>query len=66
MSQGSIETLHNEGRWHNVVAGTDQVSEPFDSMEEAVEEGRAMAEELGMEHVVKNIDGTVLQQTPGD
>lgn len=65
MSLGNIETLHNEGKWHNVVAGTDQVSEPFDTMEEAVDEGRAMARDLGVEHVVKNIDGTVLERSSG-
>jgi hypothetical protein len=63
MSQGSITTLHNDGKWHNVIEGTDQVSEPFDRMDDAIEEGRGMARDLGVDHVVKNIDGSVLEHT---
>ncbi len=63
MPQGDIETLHNEGKWHNVVSGTDQVSEPFDTKDEAVAEGRAMAQDLGVEHIVKNLDGTIADRS---
>lgn len=62
MSNGDIETVHNNGRWHNVVKGTDQVSEPFETRDEAAEEGRAMAEELAVDHVVKNPDGSVAER----
>jgi hypothetical protein len=59
MPFGNIETLHNDGRWHNVIEGTDQVSEPFTDRDEAVAEGAEMARDLEVEHVVKNVDGTV-------
>lgn len=66
MPQGDVETLFLEGIWHNVVVGTDQVSEPFDTQEEAVEEGREMARDLGVQHIVKGIDGSVeSQEEPG-
>lgn len=61
MPQGDVGTLHNDGKWHNVIEGTDQVSEPFETREEAVAEGREMAKDLGVEHVVKNLDGTVAE-----
>lgn len=71
MPRGDVDTLHNDGKWHNVIEGTDQVSEPFDSREEAVAEGREMARDLEVGHVVKNLDGTVAEQhhygsEPGD
>jgi hypothetical protein len=66
MPTGDIETLHNDGKWHNVVQGTDQVSEPFDTQEEAVAEGRAMAQDLQAQHIVKNLDGSVAERTPID
>ena len=62
MPRGDIETLHHDGKWHNVVEGTDQVSEPFDTKDEAVAEGRAMAQDLEVEHVVKDLDGTVAER----
>lgn len=66
MPQGDIGTVPSDGRWHNVVEGTDQVSEPFDTREEAVEEGRAMARDLGVEHVVKDLDGSIGERTSFD
>lgn len=63
MPQGDIETFHIDGKWHNAIEGTvDQVSEPFDTMDEAVEEGREMARESGVDHVVKNLDGTIAER----
>lgn len=66
MPQGDIGTVHMDGRWHNVVEGTDQVSEPFDTMEEAAAEGREMARELQVEHFVKNLDGTIAERRSFD
>jgi hypothetical protein len=63
MSHGHVETLHNDGTWHNVIEGTDQVSEPFDTQEAAAAEGREMARDLGVGHVVKNLDGTIAEST---
>lgn len=63
MAHGDVETLVAEGKWHNVIGGTDQVSEPFDTQEEAVEEGREMARDLGVAHIVKNLDGSVSEES---
>lgn len=59
MQYGNVETLHNDGQWHYAIEGTDQVSEPFTDKEEAVAEGREMARDLEVEHIVKNVDGTI-------
>lgn len=63
MAHGDVETLVAEGKWHNVIGGTDQVSEPFDTQDEAVEEGREMARDLGVAHIVKNLDGSISEQS---
>lgn len=63
VAHGDVETLVAEGSWHNVIAGTDQVSEAFDTQDEAVEEGRAMARDLGVAHIVKNLDGSISERT---
>lgn len=59
--RGDIETLHKDGKWYNVVEGTDQVSEGFDTKEQAVAEGRAMAQDLKVEHIIKNLDGKIAE-----
>lgn len=64
MPHGDIETVHHDGSWHNVVEGArDQVSEPFATREEAVAEGREMAKDLGVEHIIKNPDGSVEERS---
>ena len=59
MPEGDIETLHKDGNWFNAVEGTDQVSEPFRTKEEAVAEGRAMARDAKVEHIIKGLDGQI-------
>lgn len=59
MPDGDIETIHMDGKWHNVVGRADQVSEPFDSRDDAVREGQEMARELKAEHIIKNVDGSI-------
>jgi len=56
---GDIETFHKDGSWYNAVEGTDQVSEPFETKEQAKAEGREMARELKVEHIIKGLDGQV-------
>ncbi len=62
MPHGDVETVHANGAWHNVIEGTDQVSEAFATKEEAAAEGRAMAQDLKVEHIVKNLDGTIAER----
>lgn len=45
MPHGDIETFHKDGNWYNAVEGTDQVSEPFETKEQARSDGREMARE---------------------
>jgi hypothetical protein len=62
MSQGAIETYHQNGKWHNrVVGGTGGSGEAttHDTKAEAVRMGRDMARKASLEHVIKNMDGKI-------
>jgi hypothetical protein len=59
MPQGDVATFHKDGAWYNAIEGTDQVSEPFDTKDQAVADGRAMAREAKVEHVIKGLDGAI-------
>ena len=57
--QGDVETYHENGQWKNKVEGNAQASSTHDVKDEAVAKGREMAKERGVEHVIKNLDGTI-------
>ena len=60
MPAGDIETLHQDDTWHNHVEGqTGNTSHAYDTKDEAVDAGRKLAEAAGVEHIIKNLDGTV-------
>ena len=54
LRDGDIETVDNRGQWVNRVIGKPELSESFSSRDEAVEAGRALAEQLGAKHVVSD------------
>ncbi|MBF0671813.1 MAG: DUF2188 domain-containing protein [Salinibacterium sp.] len=58
LRDGDIETVDNRGQWVNRVIGKPELSESFSSREEAVEAGRALAEQLGTKHVVSDAEPT--------
>ena len=58
LRDGDIETIDNRGQWMNRVFGKPELSESFASREEAVEAGRALAQQLGHRHVVRESDPT--------
>lgn len=62
MPAGDVATFHKDGRWYNAVEGTDQVSEPFNTKEQAQVEGREMAIELKVEHIIKGLDGQIQER----
>lgn len=53
MSQNDVTTRSNRGQWENAVEGRPELSAGFSSREEAVEQGRATADELGSRHTVE-------------
>lgn len=58
MSQNDVTTRSNRGQWENAVEGRPELSASFSSREEAVDRGRATADELGSEHIVEDAEPT--------
>ncbi|XVS64350.1 DUF2188 domain-containing protein [Actinosynnema sp. CA-299493] len=59
MAKGDIETYHEDGQWKNKVEGGERASHTASTKAEAEAEGRRMAMERGVEHVIKKMDGTI-------
>jgi hypothetical protein len=54
-----VETYYQEGMWKNRIAGNMRASSRHSTKAEAEAHGQEMARKLGLEHVVKNPDGTI-------
>lgn len=52
MAQEEVHTRSNRGQWENYVEGRPELSASFSSKEEAIDQGRALADELGTHHSV--------------
>jgi uncharacterized protein DUF2188 len=59
MSKGDIETYYDDGRWKNRPQGNQRASSTHDTKAEAQAEGRKMAIDRQVEHVIKKQDGTI-------
>jgi len=59
MPHGDIETFHQDGKWHNRVEGTTEIFGSFDHKHDAVAEGRGRAKDAKVEHIIRNLDGTI-------
>ena len=53
-TDGAVVTRPNRGQWENAVPGHPERSQSFGTKEEAIGLGRAVADELGMRHVVQD------------
>lgn len=60
--QGDVETYHENGTWKNKVEGNSQASSTHDTKDEAVAKGREMAVAHGVEHIIRNMDGTISEK----
>jgi hypothetical protein len=58
MAEGDVETRSNRGQWENRVEGEPERSRSYASRDEAIEEGRRLAEELGSTHTVIDSEPT--------
>ncbi|MEW2505898.1 MULTISPECIES: DUF2188 domain-containing protein [unclassified Amycolatopsis] len=56
---GDVESSYEAGQWKTKVEGNQQASRTLDSKAEAVANGREMAIERGVEHFIRNMDGTI-------
>lgn len=59
MAKGDVETYHEDGKWKNKVEGHDRASNTADTKAEAQVAGRDMAIDRGVEHFIRNMDGTI-------
>lgn len=58
-SKATLETYHEQGLWKNRTGENQRVRSVYSSKEEAVDSGRRVAKERGLDHVVLAEDGTV-------
>ncbi|MFJ4037795.1 DUF2188 domain-containing protein [Microbacterium sp. NPDC090007] len=58
MTQNDVTTRSNRGQWENAVEGRPELSASFSSREEAVDQGRALADDLGSRHLVQDAEST--------
>lgn len=59
MSRGDIETYYEDGKWKNRAHGNDRATSIHDTKADAQAEGRQIAIDRGVEHFIKNQDGTI-------
>jgi hypothetical protein len=59
---GTVETYFEDGRWKNRVGGNMRASNSAATKAEAQSAGRRIAQDRGLEHVIKNKDGTIGQK----
>lgn len=66
MADGDVETMDKRGQWVNRVVGEPERSESFASKDEAIAAGRALAEELGTNHTVRDAapEGDITDPSP--
>jgi hypothetical protein len=58
MAQDEVHTRSNRGQWENHVEGRPELSASFSSKEEAIDQGRALADQLGTHHTVEDAEPT--------
>jgi hypothetical protein len=63
MPYGDIETFHQDARWHNRVDGVETLLESHDTKADAVTVGRHAAQQRGVEHIIRNMDGTIAERS---
>ena len=66
MAHGDVETMDKWGQWVNRVVGDEERSQSFSGKQEAIDAGKALAEELGTNHIVHDAESTGVITDPGD
>jgi hypothetical protein len=62
MPEGDIETYHAFGSWRNRVEGLEELPGEYGTKDEAVRFGRDQARERKVEHIIRNLDGTISER----
>jgi hypothetical protein len=66
MTRGAIETFYADGRWRNRIHTVHELPQVHDTREEAAAVGRRLARSAGVDHIVRDTDGTIVQREPYD
>jgi hypothetical protein len=59
MPRGDIETYHEDGQWKNKAEGDGRALSVHETKAAAVGAGRQMAIARKVEHIIRNMDGTI-------
>jgi uncharacterized protein DUF2188 len=59
MPAGDVETYHANGKWRNRIEGGDELPGEYDVRATAVAVGHDEAVRRKVEHILRNLDGTV-------
>jgi len=62
MPQGDIETYYERGQWRNRVEGNSRASSVHETKTAAVAAGRQLAMVRLVDHIIRNMDGTIGEQ----
>jgi hypothetical protein len=62
MAKGDVEAYHEGGKWRNRVEGESSSNSTHDTKQGAVAAGRSMAQDRKVEHIIKNLDGTISER----
>ncbi|MBZ2195388.1 DUF2188 domain-containing protein [Occultella gossypii] len=59
MPRGDVETFHDDGQWKNRREGTERAFSTHKDRNEAVAIGREEARTRGIDHIIRDLDGTI-------
>ena len=62
MPEGDVETYHRDGTWRNRIEGHSDLDGEYSTKAEARQAGREEARERGVEHIIKDADGTIAEK----
>ena len=62
MPKGDVETYHQGGTWKNKVEGDDSAESTHDTKDEAIQPGTGHGSLSKVEHIIKNMDGTIAER----
>lgn len=62
MPAGDVQTLYENGQWLTRIEGVGGARARFETKAQAAEHGRKEALDRGVEHIIKNQDGTIAER----
>jgi hypothetical protein len=62
MAKGDISTYNEDGTWKSKVEGSSRAAHTGGTKAEQQAAGREMAKERGVEHTIRNMDGTIAKK----